>query len=136
MKKIFSLFALFLISMLINTVSVKASAQAVCNGSPCATDGSPASVTDHPAVFLNDITISQAALLSLQPSGVQTFSVATNCLVGDRLIMVPGTASIPAGYMLGDISCPSNGAVSVKLFTPALGLGVSYSFTVKVIAFR
>lgn len=87
------------------------------------------------ARFLTDVTLAQSALLSLQTSGVREFAVATNCAVGDRMFMAPA-APLPAGYMLGDIICTAPGAATAKLYLPALGIGVSYSITARVTAFR
>lgn len=89
----------------------------------------------HPALYLTDVTLAQSALIALQVAGVQTFTVSTNCQVGDRMLIVPG-GTVPTGYMLGDIYCSAAGTATAKLFTPALAIGVSYSITAKVIAFR
>jgi hypothetical protein len=97
-----------------------------------------ATLQSHQPVLLADVTLAQSGLLSVQLSGVRDFIVSVACLPGDRLIMTPTeTSPPPAGFMLGDIRCSSAGGSAVaKLLLPQLGVGVSYSITARVTAFR
>lgn len=95
-----------------------------------------ATIQTHLPAFLTPVTLAQSSLLSIQVAGVQSFTVSTNCQVGDRIILVPASAQTPAGYMLGDAYCSATGTMVAKLFTPQLGIGASYSISVQPIAFR
>lgn len=86
------------------------------------------------AQFLNDVTLAQTAVVAIA-LGPRKLTVSTNCQVGDRMFMSP-SASIPAGYQLGDIYCVSNGTAEATLYAPLLGIGASYSIIVRVTAFR
>lgn len=86
------------------------------------------------ATFLNDVTLSQTASIAIA-LGPRTVTVSTNCATGDRLLLTPVNA-MPAGYMLGDARCVSNGSMAVSLYAPLLAIGASYSIAVKVTVFR
>lgn len=86
------------------------------------------------ALYLTDVTLAQSTLIALN-AGPRTLSVATNCVVGDRLVMHP-VAAMPQGYMLGDMFCSANGTAQATLYAPLLAIGANYSIAVRVTAFR
>ena len=94
-----------------------------------------ADIRSHLPTQLNDITLAQSSLLTLQTAGFRKFDVATNCIAGDRLVLTP-PPEMPDGFALGGADCPVTGSMRVWQYTPQLPIGQGYSITYKVTAFR
>ena len=68
--------------------------------------------------------------------GVSSLDVVCNdAKVGDHFIVTP-LGKLPAGYMLGAVTCEVAGTIQVPVFHPDQIAETEYNFTCKVVAFR
>jgi hypothetical protein len=68
--------------------------------------------------------------------GVSSLDVAcANAKVGDQFVITP-VGKLPAGYMIGAITCGVDGTIQVPVFHPDQAAQTEYNFTCKVTAFR
>lgn len=85
---------------------------------------------------LPNATFTEAATLIAIGLGARTVTAnVSGLLVGDRIIYTPVT-SAPSGYVLGQAYCLTAGVMTVALYGPAVTIGSSLSFTLKVAVLR
>ena len=81
-------------------------------------------------VILNEKTV------PARGPGVSSLDVAcADAKVGDHFIITP-LGKLPAGYMIGAITCEVDGTIQVPVFHPDQIAETEYNFTCKVTAFR
>ena len=86
-------------------------------------------------ISLGTVTIAQTATVAIA-LGPRAVTVAlAGCAAGERIVVTP-TAAVPVGYGILDASCYVANSLTVNVYGPALALGASYSFGVKVAALR
>ncbi|RVU13198.1 hypothetical protein [Methylobacterium oryzihabitans] len=86
-------------------------------------------------VDLGAVTVAQSATVAIA-LGVRTVTVAVpGLLASDRVVVVP-QGPAPAGYLVGAPSVRAAGSLDVPVYGPALAIGQSYSFGVRVLALR
>lgn len=97
--------------------------------------GPPGAPAANQATFLPNATVAETATLAIV-LGPRTVTVpVAGIQVGDRVLLTPA-AAMPAGYVLGDAYCATAGVLTLDFYGPAIALGASRSFTVRVTVFR
>lgn len=85
---------------------------------------------------LPNITLSGSILLSALAGPKKHVVACVGALPGDRFGQLVPVASMPAGYMLGDIACLVADQVEVTVYLPSVTLLTNYSISVRVTALR
>ena len=84
------------------------------------------------ATALADITITQTATAAIA-AGVRTVTVAApGVKAGDALVALP-TATVPAGYLVGQAFASAADKVKISLLAPMLAIGARYSIPCRLI---
>lgn len=83
---------------------------------------------------IGTVTISQTAAVAIT-AGVRQFTPTLNGLVaGEPVVVMP--QSIPANYLVGLPFVSANNVLTVPITCPLLALGASFTFNLRVFAFR
>lgn len=84
---------------------------------------------------LPNVTAAGQILLSALAGPRKHTLACVGAVAGDRLYITP-VATMPAGYMLGDVFCPANDSIEVSVYLPTVALLTNYSIALKVTALR
>lgn len=106
-------------------------------GSPGAAGqaGAPGPAGPSALVSLGTLTLAETATIAIS-LGIRTIPLTVpGLLATDAVVLLPaGTA--PSGYLLGAPTVRAAGALDVPVYGPALAIGASRSFQVRVFALR
>lgn len=81
------------------------------------------------------VSLADAYAVGLAAGGAEKRIACAGVKTTDTLIVQP-TASLPAGYMIGAVSCTENGFVRIGFVRPLLAVGANNTIPLKVSAIR